>query len=210
MTDKEKEEIKKLNRVAFKKLRNYFTEEPDELFENGYIGFHPNVKDDIIEEIVELTSNLDEYVKENFSHANLDYHHNSESGCYFLSTIFCLSNSSWNIVQGIFDFKDQDKKYYHSWLEKEEIIYDPAMRVVTIKTLYEEFFIEKYKYNKEQLKELFKRTAMFTYYEEDLKYGNVNPMGKMFYYDTEKCLNDATEILNKLDNFLNQKNKINC
>lgn len=207
MDIEEKKKLKQLDRVAIRKLRTYFTSEPDELFENGYIGFHPSIDDNIVNDIINLTDNLDLFLHLNFKEANIDYHYNSESGCYILSSIFCLSNSNWNLIQGDFDFESKENHFYHSWLEKDGIIFDPAMKVVTLKSMYEEFFIPKYKYKQEELKELFKRTGMFTYYEEDLKGGCINPLAQMVYYDTEEALNSANNILNSLDIFLKQKSK---
>ena len=207
MTNEEKKKIKQFDRVDIKTLRKYFTGEPDELFENGYIGFHQEISDDIAEEVIDLTDYLDGFLHEKFKEANMDYHFNSEKGCFALSSIFCLANETWNIVQGTFDFEYRKEPFYHSWLEKDGIVYDPAMKVVTRKEMYEEFFIPKYKYNQEGLKVLFKRTGVFTYYEEDLKYGVGNPLFQMVYYDTPRALNDATNTLNELDNFLNQKRR---
>ncbi len=48
---------------------------------------------------------------------------------------------------------------------------------------------------------------MFTYYEEDLKDGCVNPIGQMFYYRTENAKQAASEIIEKLDQFLQSKIK---
>lgn len=207
MNIEEKKKLKQLDRVAIRKLRAYFTGEPDELFENGYIGFHPSIDDNIVNDIISLTDNLDLFLHLNFKETNIDYHYNSESGCYILSSVFCLSNSNWNLIQGDFDFEIKENHFYHSWLEKDGIIFDPAMKVVTLKSMYEEFFIPKYKYKQEELKELFKRTGMFTYYEKDLKDGCINSLAQMVYYDTEEALNSANNILNSLDVFLKQKSK---
>ena len=203
----EKRNLKQLDRVAIRKLWPYFTKEDLSLYDNGYIGFHPEITDEIIEEITSLTETLDGFMQQYYQTAQIDYHHQSERGCHILSSIFCLSNPSWQLVQGTFDFEDKSNHYYHSWLKKGNIVFDPAMRVVTLESLYEEFFISKYTYTKEELIPLFEQTGMFTYYEEDLKNGCVNPIGQMFYYNTENAKKAAHEILEQLNQFLQTKIK---
>ncbi len=203
----EKRNLKQLDRVAVRKLWPYFTKEDLSLYDNGYIGFHPDVTDEIVEEIVSQTEILDDFMQQYYQSLQIDYHHNSERGCHILSSIFCLVNPSWQLVQGTFDFEDKSNHYYHSWLKKEGIIFDPAMRVVTLESLYKEFFISKYTYFKEKLTSLFEQTGMFTYYEEDLKNGCVNPIGQMFYYNTENAKKAAHEILDQLNQILQTKIK---
>ncbi len=203
----EKQKLKQLDRVAVRKLWPYFTKDDIALYDNGYIGFHPDVSDEIVDEIVSNVELLDEFMHQYYQTVKLDFHHQSERGCYILSSIFCLANPSWHLIQGVFDFEDKNQVYYHSWLKKGHIIFDCAMRVVTIDSLYEEFFLSKYCYQKEQLIALLEQTGMFTYYEEDLKNGCVNPIGQMFYYRTEKAKQTGSEIVQKLETFLQDKTK---
>lgn len=207
MNELEKKNLKQLDRVAVRKLWPYFTKEDLSLYDNGYIGFHPDISDEMVEEIASQTETLDDFLQQYYQSVQIDFHYNSEGGCYLLSSIFALANPSWQLVQGTFDFQDKTNVYYHSWLKKDGIIFDPAMRVVTLESLYEEFFISKYVYSKEQLIPLFEQTGRFTYYEEDLKNGCVNPIGKKFYYNTEKARKAACEILDQLHQFLQTKSK---
>lgn len=200
------EEMKSYSIIPKNQIRFYLTGKTKEVFDHGYIGFHSDINEDVIDEICDLTQKLEEFTKKYFEEQP-DYHFHSEKFCHLLSSIFCFSNSNWNLVQGIFDFKNEKKPYYHSWLESEEIIFDPAMNIVTLKSLYEQFFIEKYKYNQQQVIDLFKRTATFTYYEEDLENGVLNPMGRIFY-DTKEVEEIAINFLSELNKFLNQKKKI--
>lgn len=156
MEQAEKEALKQLDCVALRKLWPYFTEEDLQLFDNGYIGFHPAVKDAIVDEIIDTTELLVPYLEEYWSDVAVDYHNHSERGCYFLSSIFCLVNASWEVVQGEYDFQNKEKHYFHSWLKKGNIVYDPAMRAVTLEKRHQEFFIPKYRYTKEELIILFK------------------------------------------------------
>ena len=121
--------------------------------------------------------------------------------------IICFLDDTWKLVQGKFDFTDKENKFYHSWLEKDEYIYDPALNVITLKQLYKNLFVQKYIYNKEQTIELFKRKATFTCYEEDLKNGLLNQMGFFFLYDTDKSKNIATKTIDEFDLFCSEKIK---
>lgn len=203
----EKRNLKQLDRVAVRKLWTYFTKEDLALYDNGYIGFHPDISDEIVEEITSLSEILDGFMDQYYQTAQIDFHQQSERGCHILSSIFCLSNPSWQLVQGIYDFEDKNNFYPHSWLKKDGLVFDPAMRVVTLEELHKEFFIPKYSYQKDQLISLFQQTGMFTYYEEDLKNGCVNPIGQMFYYNTENAKKAACEILEQLNQFLQNKIK---
>lgn len=143
MNELEKRSLKQLDRVAVRKLWPYFTKEDLTLYDNGYIGFHPEITDEIVEEITSLTETLDEFMQQYYQTAQIDFPHQSERGCHILSSIFCLANPSWQIVQGVFDFEDKTNFYPHSWLRKDGIVFDPAMRAVTLESLHEEFFIPK-------------------------------------------------------------------
>lgn len=140
MDIQEKTLVKQTNKVIFKKLWPYFTKEEIELYDNDYIGFHPMIPDKTINEIIDMTERLDNYLKVSWD-GKFDFHYHSQGGCYFLSSIFCLSNSNWYLIQGEFVFENKENHYYHSWIQKENIIFDPAMRVVTLDSLYSEFFL---------------------------------------------------------------------
>lgn len=143
------------------------------------------IPDKIIDEIIDTAERLDDYLKESWD-GKFDFHYHSQGGYYFLSSIFYLTNSNWYLVQGEFDFENKENHYYHSWIQKENIIFGPTMRVVTLDLLYSEFFLSKYYYQKEEIKPLLKRTGVFTYYEEDLIRGCISPSGKLVYYDTKR------------------------
>lgn len=207
MDIQEKLRIKQSEYLEVGALRHYFTKQSLKIFENGDIGFHSNIDSSFKNEVTETIETLDPFITSHFSTANIDYHLHSERGCHFLASMFSFVNPSWKLIQGVFDFEMKDNFYPHSWLEKDGVVYDPAMRVVTKKELYEEFFIPKYSYEKEEWITLFQRTGMFTYYEEDLKEGNVNPIGKAFYYDTIPARQAADQTLEQLRQFLHQNMK---
>ena len=82
------------------------------------------------------------------------------------------------------------------------------MKIATLESMYEQYFIAKYQYQQEELKELFKRTGSFTYYEEDLNSGVISPLAKLILYDTEDARQSAEKMMHNLDCYLTQKNYI--
>lgn len=189
-------------------LRSFLTQTDDIYMEQGYIGFlpDPKVTSDITDEVLDMSSKLDDYIHENWEDVGIDFHHYSEKGCYFLSTLFTLS-TDWTLVQGIFTLPEKDHVYYHSWVEKDGVVYDPAFKVVTTKEKYQLFFDEKHRHTKEDTKNLYRRTAMFTYYVEDLEAGIVSPLAYATLYDTEEASKQAEKVLTKLEQFLDTKQK---
>lgn len=201
------QEIRSYSIVLRTELQTYLTLN-EGAFTNGQIGFHPLIKDEITVEIEDLVGVLEEFL-ENKYEEKMDYHLNSKKYCHALSSMFVLASEGWKLVQGMFRFENSNRQFYHSWVEKNDIIFDPAMNLVTLKSLYEQFFTKVYEYNKEELINLFKRTSIFTYYEEDLERGLLNPLGYQFLYDTNNAYVIATNFLTDLNQFLEQKSK-NC
>ena len=110
-----------------------------------------------------------------------------------------MANTDCYLNQGIFRYSE--KPFYHSWVEFDDYIYDPAFNFVTLKSLYYEYFLCKYRYNRNELINLYRRTGGFTYYEEDLEMGIINPEGNK-NYDTDEARQRADRSLKKLYNFL--------
>ncbi len=196
-----------LNFENFSQLREYFLGKNKIFFKEDDIGFHEIISKNMIENIMNLTEQLDLFMYDFFQNHNFDYHKNSKCGCHILSSLFCLSDPSWNLIQGEYKFQKKNDSLYHSWLEKDGIVYDPAMKLVTSKELYDQYFFSKYCYNKEELIILLKRTGTFTYYEEDIERGCVNPLGKLLYYDTKIAESATNNILDSLENYFHQKTK---
>lgn len=184
-------------------IRTFLTNSEEEMFENGYIVALDSIEDETIDPIFDLSEILEKYIMHYWPETGLDFHYNSVHGCYFLSTLFALA-SDWTLVQGIQNI-DVDHPVYHSWLEKDGIVYDPAGRIVTRKELYELFFDAKYRHSKQEIETFLKRTASFTYYVEDLEYGSINPDLKENLYDTPIAYECGERILSELKQFVERK-----
>lgn len=192
--------VKEFDSDIANRLRWYLTKGAVE-FKDGIIGFHPDIDEKIT---IRILNNVDilEGVIATYPDMDVNYHSKSSQECYFLSSLFCFMDSKCYLNQGIFKFSD--KPYYHSWIEIGDYIYDPAFNFVTLKSLYYEYFLCKYRYTRDELINLYRRVGGFTYYEEDLEYGIINPKGNI-EYDTDEALDRANKSLKKLRNFLNQK-----
>lgn len=185
-------------------LKSFLTEENDEAFKSGDIIPLAGIDVFLKKEVYTMVEILQEYVTTSWTNVNLDYRFKSEKGCYFLSTLFALT-SDWTLVQGQMKFENKENAYYHSWLEKENVIYDPALRVITSKDKYDIFFKAEQKHNKEEVKQLLKRTGAFTYYIKDLEEGIIFPIAYLAIYDTEKAFLEGDRIIYELENFITKR-----
>lgn len=177
-------------------LRSYLVNKSEISFLSSNICYIEEAKEEALK-INELTEILEEFIWNNFPDVKFDYHENTEKGCYFLSILFSLV-SPWNLVQGK-RINELGEEYYHSWCEKDSLVYDPSMRVITTKEKYEKFFISENVYKKEEIKELFLQTGTFTHFKYDLIEGKINPFYHSLYYKTEIAKITALDILEKLD-----------
>lgn len=185
----------------FSTLRSFLVNCSDDMFESGYIIALEGINEDLENEIYETTEKLQQYIEEEWEKVNLDYHFKSERGCYFLSTVFSLA-SDWSLTQGKMRFEEKENDYYHSWLEKDNVVFDPALRVITTKDKYDIFFKEDEKYTKEEVQELLKRTGTFTNYKVDLEEGIIFPIAYFALYDTERAREEGERIISSIDMFL--------
>lgn len=185
-----------VNTREYKTLRSYLVGKSDSCFLTGSICYIDGSKE-YMEEINSVTEELEEYIWNKFKNVDFDYHENTERGCYFLSILFSLT-SSWNLVQG--KMIDEVKKdYYHSWCYKDDLVYDPSLKVVTTKEKYEKFFIPEDTYTKEEVKSLLKQTGTFTHFRHDLKEGKINPLLHETLYNKDLAKTLGEEILESLD-----------
>ena len=93
----------------------------------------------------------------------IDYYHKTIGNCYGLSIMLNLYDGNFKLIQGgILDIKyDFDVKinylYKHSWLEKDDIVYDPALRIITPKELYYIFVEKQDEYSKEETENMLRK-----------------------------------------------------
>lgn len=94
---------------------------------------------------------------------DIDYHKGTIGNCYALSIMFNLYNRDFKLVQGGIPYQinslgvTTNHFYQHSWLEKDNIVYDPALRIITPKDLYYTFVQKQDEYSKEDTENILRR-----------------------------------------------------
>lgn len=184
-------------------LRSFLTEQPEENFQYEKIVIFKTIDFRIKKEVIDIVNVLQEYVTSKYSKEEIDYYNHSERGCYLLSTLFALV-TDWTLVQGEMNFKEEKNTYYHSWLEKDNVVYDPSLRIITSKDRYNLFFLEEDSYTKEELKDYIKKTGTFTYYRKDLQNGCVFPAAYLFVYDTQEALEIGERVILDVTQFVDE------
>ena len=92
---------------------------------------------------------------------HVDYYQGTLGNCYALSIMFNLFNGDFKLVQGGIPYMDKkDGDYYqHSWLEYNDVVYDPAFRIITPKDLYYKFVKKQTEYTREDTEAMLKRVG---------------------------------------------------
>jgi len=178
-------------------LKSFLTEQGEGIFDKNTIVSLKDITPLIEGEVNEIVDILERYINNKYKDMGYNFRGNSMRGCYFLSTLFALT-SDWELVQGQMRLEGDDK-LYHSWLRKGDIIYDPAFKLITRKSKYDLLFKQEEVYTKEELKNLFKRTATFTYYKKDLEDGSIMPEAYLMLYDTEQAKEIGEEVIQDLE-----------
>ena len=93
----------------------------------------------------------------------VDYHNGTIGNCYALSIMFNLCNGDFKLIQGGIPYQRHsfgmitEYFYQHSWLEKGDIVYDPALRIITPKNLYYIFVQKQDEYSKDDTENILRR-----------------------------------------------------
>lgn len=121
----------------FMNLRSLFMMKREyEIIRPG-ISVHPEIDSEISKEIISGAQTVSE-------RTGFDYFDRSYGNCYALSTAFNLYDEAYDLVQG--KCYHRERPYKHSWVQKANIIYDPAMRMIVPDHLYYDFFTPEYAY----------------------------------------------------------------
>lgn len=146
----------------FRELRQVLTRQRKNYIESNNIAIHPSIDKNILKTIDDVAKNINEIMKKEYN-MSIDYYNGTLGNCYALSILFNLSNEEFKLIQGAIPYKEQllsgivDRYYQHSWLEKDNIIYDPALRIITTKELYYTFVIKEDEYTKEDTENILRR-----------------------------------------------------
>ncbi len=142
----------------FIELRQVLSKKRKSFLQSNKIAVHPSIDLSILNEI-ERTSNLVCKLMEQEYNIYMDYYKGTLGNCYGLSIMFNLFNENFKLIHPYQEHslgKTTNRFYQHSWLEKDDIVYDPALRIVTPKELYYTFVQKQDEYSKEQTENILK------------------------------------------------------
>ena len=143
-------------------FRQALTQKRISYLQSNRIAVHPSIDESILEVIEKAAKNIYELMKEEYN-VRVDYHNGTIGNCYALSIMFNLYNGDFKLIQGGIPYERKSfgmtsKHFYqHSWLEKDDIVYDPALRIITPKDLYYTFVQKQDEYSKEDTENILRR-----------------------------------------------------
>ena len=162
----DEEKIKELKEFFshdnFIDFRQALTKKRISYLQSNRIAVHPSVDESILEVIENASKNIYELMKKEYN-VHVDYHNGTIGNCYALSIMFNLYNGDFKLIQGGIPYERTSfgmtsKHFYqHSWLEKDDIVYDPALRIITPKDLYYTFVQKQDEYSKEDTENILRR-----------------------------------------------------
>lgn len=181
--------------------------------DNEEILSNPEVDDEITEEIKAITDSIIKRIKNNIG-KDISYNRCTFTNCHMLSTICNIYDERFKLIQGGFPYsihsefseKPISEYFEHSWLEYKNVVYDPALRIITPKNLYYAFFEKTDEYSKEETKSLLKKTGgVFTYYRQWLYGSPTDIVGRLLFMgkpSDEEREQQGNTIISKIENEL--------
>lgn len=163
-----------LNYSRIKELKQYFmlndfiefrqalTQKRKSYLQSNRIAVHPSIDESILETIENAAKSIYDLMKREYN-KHIDYHNGTLGNCYALSILFNLYNGDFKLIQGGITYErdllygKEEEFYQHSWLEKDDIVYDPALRMVVPKDLYYIFVEKQDEYSKEETENILRR-----------------------------------------------------
>jgi len=195
LDEKRIEDIKKSFRCDdFIELRQVLTRQRKKCLRGCSIAVHPSIDMSILETISRVAERVSKLMKQEYN-INMDYYRDTMNNCHGLSIMFNLFDGSFKLVQGGISYKqysydNKERFWQHSWLEKGDIVYDPALRIVAPKELYYKFFQKQDEYSREETENMLKRIGFNLTHFRDFMSGAQIGNYETFRY---RCL------LNKID-----------
>lgn len=193
--EKKIEHIKRyFNRDDFIDLRQALTGKRKSFLRGSVIAVHSSLDTSILESIDRTSKRVCKLMKREYN-IDMDYYRDTLNNCHGLSIMFNLFDGSFKLVQGGIPYQKEDgtvsnRFFQHSWLEKGDIVYDPALRVVTPKDLYYVFVQKQDEYTREETQDILKRIGFNLTHFRDFMSGVQIGNDETFRY---RCL------VNKID-----------
>lgn len=196
LDDSKIEELKEfLMHDNFIEFRQALTQKRISYLQSNRIAVHPSIDESILEIIEKAAKNIYDLMKREYN-VHVDYHNNTLGNCYTLSILFNLYNGDFKLIQGGIPYEKHllygktEEFYQHSWLEKDNIVYDPALRIITPKDLYYTFVQKQDEYSKEDTENILRRIGFNLTHFRDFLNGVQIGNNETFRY---RCL------VNKID-----------
>lgn len=191
----------------FIELRQVLTQKRRSYLQSVNIAVHPSIDESILETIKKNAMCISSLMKHEYN-INLDYYKNSLYECYGLSIMLNLFDGSFKLIQGGIPYKKREFNeekacfYQHSWLEKDGVVYDPALRIVTTKELYYTFVQKQDEYTKEETENILRRIGFNLTHFKDFMNGKQigNDESIMYRYQINKI--DSPEMRDKGERLL--------
>lgn len=170
----------------FIELRQVLSHKRKSYLKSNKIAVHPSIDDSILKIIDKNANNINSLMQQEYG-MSFDYYNGTLDNCYGLSILFNLFDENFNLVQGgipyeIHSFGVKKDFYQHSWLEINDIVYDPALRVVTTKDLYYTFFQKQDVYTKKETENILRRIGFNLTHFRDFINGVQIGNNEMFSY----------------------------
>ena len=163
LDEKNIEEIKDwITHDNFIRLRQVLTQKRKSYLQSNQISLHPSVDENILEIIKKASKNIQRLMKDEYD-LDIDYYNGTIGNCYALSILLNLYDGNFKLIQGAIPYKSvyylekPNGMYQHSWLEIGDYIYDPALRIITLKELYYRFVKKQDEYSKEDTENILRR-----------------------------------------------------
>lgn len=185
-------------------MRQYFVKKRKWEIQSDRIHVHENINPEILEEIEKNASVISKKWNEKYGdiHRKIDYHTGTLGNCYALSILFNLYDSKYKLVQGGIRFQNSSF-YQHSWLQKDDIVYDPALRIVLPANLYYQIVERQDTYTQEDTKAILRRIGFdlchFRDFFDGKQIGNDERIQtRIRQIDTPEDYKSGTELINTI------------
>lgn len=162
-------------------LRQVLTQKRISYLKSNKIAIHPSVDGSILKTIEKAAKNIKELMHNEYN-LHVDYYNKTLGNCYALSILLNLYDGNFKLIQGNIPYKSvyylekENRLYQHSWLEIDNYVYDPALRIITPKELYYIFVQKDDEYSKEETENILRRIGLnLTHFKNFL---NGNQIGR--------------------------------
>lgn len=170
----------------FIELRQVLSQKRKSYLQGSNIAVHPSIDDNILEDIEKVAKKISAMMQQEYN-MHFDYYNGTLGNCYALSILFNLYDGNFKLVQGGIPYQRcsfniaTEYFYQHSWLEKGDIIYDPALRIIVPKDLYYIFVQKQVEYSKEETENVLRRIGFnlthFNDFMNGVQIGNDETIG---------------------------------